>query len=81
MSLNSYITIRIKEQGSYCFTMQIACQTNICLKGQKALRAFSLGKLQEKLNAHFSTINICANDPRLLEKDTAFNVVNGLNMS
>ena len=44
------------------------------LKGQKTSQVFSLGKLQEKLKAHFSTINILANDQRLLEKDTAFNV-------
>ena len=43
-------------------------------KGQKALWVFSLGKLQEKLKAYFATKKILANDMRLLEKDTAFNV-------
>ena len=43
-------------------------------RGRKALRVFSLGKLQEKLKAHFLRYKSFANDPQLLEKDTAFNV-------
>ena len=60
------------------------CQSGIFyFKGQKALRVFYLVKLQEKLNAHFSTIKILANDPQLLESvqpSMSFNVVHGLKM-
>ena len=53
------------------------------LKAKKRFECFPLGKLPEKLNAHFSKIKILANDPQLLENvqpSMSFNVVHGLKM-
>ena len=46
------------------------------LKSLKANSASSVlpGKTARKSKSPFPTIKILANDPRLLEKDTAFNV-------